>query len=197
MRDWPHTHCLAVLRLREHGELYRHSRVGAMRHRVTCAHSGSSLALNLRLHERTQHAASTVVATPATNLCGLASVQNVARDLIPQIACSNSYVLRLRNQRNWCSASCTAHRSANPPPMTTPSPDGTLTSRQSASQARQLPEHLSYGVLPLAAFVVAASRVTSPKSKRSTTALPYFRLAMNRQLLLAAHSHTTAVEPPG
>lgn len=100
---------------------------------------------------------------------------DVARDLIPQIACSNSYVLRLRNQRNWCSASCTAHRSANPPLMTTPSPDGTLTSRQSGfprpsrySPCEQFrPEHLSYGVecpSPLSSLLPLAW-VTSPNAQ--------------------------------
>ena len=125
----------------------------------------------------------------------------VALDLIPQIECSNTYALRLRNPgKRRCSA-CTAHRFT---PKITADDSRiarcvALINRQSAFQARQvhLPGHLSCGGMPLAAFVVEHATGYQPKARTRRDCLATHSPDAMHQLLFAAHSRTAAFQSPG
>jgi len=126
--------------------------------------------------------------------------RTVALDLIPQIECSNSYALRLRNPENagavhalhTASHQFTADDSRIARCVA-------LINRQSAFQARQVlcRDTCLVGVCPSLLSSSNTSRVTSPRVERGETALPHHRLTLSRQLLLAAHSRTAAFQSPG
>lgn len=159
--------------------------------------------------------ASTVGANLGNQPQGCACVaEPVARDLIPQIACSNSYALRsAQPQQTLVQCSCTARRFTNPPLMTTPSPDGALVSRRSAFQARRhWRDTRSCEGMALAAFVVVSTRLgyqpkrtngarlpcrtsarrsTAPTSTCST--LPHCGISITRQTIAG---HRIPLRPP-